>query len=230
MQHPQWIEDIPWWVKYLFLFGGGLMGAFSSNFPPLLQVAGLWTGIISATSGAIAVAWHWTNVWRAKHGKSKLKMDPSYVIILGLLIAAGGVIWQQLRTPQTGDLTVTPVPAASSRGSFSVNPRYLSSAQKDALSDALGKISSVINTQGKEAVYVTANIKVFGSPDRKNLQLAIQQFGKSHDLAEAVYAAIYGDDGVLKKNPDFPELIAIVEYTGVVERFEYMARTYLKIA
>jgi hypothetical protein len=39
------------------------------------------------------------NEWRTRHSKPRLKLEPVYVILLGLLTALGGVIWLWLKSP-----------------------------------------------------------------------------------------------------------------------------------
>jgi hypothetical protein len=64
-----------------------------SDYHNLSLAAGL---LLAMLVPAAYAAWHGTNVWREAHNRSALRLDPLYVIILGLLITAGGVAWQQV--------------------------------------------------------------------------------------------------------------------------------------
>jgi hypothetical protein len=99
------VEGIPWYAKYALIIGGALMSAFASTFPESVQTLGRDLGVGLALLGCVAVAWHWDNVWREKHGKPRLKLEPSYLIILGLVIAVIGGAWQLYRNTQPAELS-----------------------------------------------------------------------------------------------------------------------------
>jgi hypothetical protein len=86
-------SGLPAAVRWAFTGAGGLMSAFSSNLPPGLQTGGLYAGLALGIFGSIALTWHWINRWRERHGKTRLKLGPIHVIILGLVIAGLGVGW-----------------------------------------------------------------------------------------------------------------------------------------
>jgi hypothetical protein len=84
-------SGLPAAVRWAFAGAGGLMSAFSGNLPPGLQTGGLYAGLALGIFGSIALTWHWINKWRERHGKTRLKLGPIHVIILGLVIAGLGV-------------------------------------------------------------------------------------------------------------------------------------------
>jgi hypothetical protein len=89
VESAHWTESIPWWVKWTFAGGLGLAGAFGSNVLPVpLQTAGF---IIGCALIGIAIFGFVTHLMRIY----QRKMEPTYIIVLGLLIAAGGLAWQQ---------------------------------------------------------------------------------------------------------------------------------------
>jgi hypothetical protein len=53
--------------------------------------------LVAMVAPAAYAAWHGTNVWRETHHKAALRLEPIYVVIFGLLIAAAGVGWQWYR-------------------------------------------------------------------------------------------------------------------------------------
>jgi len=92
---PDWIEKRPWWVKWSFGLGLGVMLAFlpglvNANWQLIGAISGAILIVISLTGGT----WQAINEWRAKKGKPRLKLEPTYIVILGLVIALTGVIWQ----------------------------------------------------------------------------------------------------------------------------------------
>jgi hypothetical protein len=91
---PSWLSNLPWWVKLPGILAGSLVSAFSNRLPEVLQTFGLFAGLAFALLFAVAWGWHIGDTLRTKRGKPKLKLEPIHVIILGLMIALGGVTWQ----------------------------------------------------------------------------------------------------------------------------------------
>jgi hypothetical protein len=87
------VEKIPLWVKWLLLVGGALMSAFASRLPDSIQALGLEIGVISAFLGCIGLTYHFANEWRERRGKPRIKLEPSHLIILGLVLAVVGTGW-----------------------------------------------------------------------------------------------------------------------------------------
>jgi hypothetical protein len=95
-----WLQSHPWWVKWAFMAGGGLMSAFA---PAVIGEE--WQAICFSIGAALIVvaalgsAWHGINALRQKRNKPKLMLEPNYLIIFGLTVALTGAVWQQLRGP-----------------------------------------------------------------------------------------------------------------------------------
>lgn len=104
---PQWVAALPWWVKWAFMAGIGFMSAF---LPTVLGLSWQMVGVV--IGGALtAVAFlgavtHTVNKRREKRGQRRLKLEPSHLIILGLVIALAGAIWQWHKTPPSDPQTV----------------------------------------------------------------------------------------------------------------------------
>jgi hypothetical protein len=59
----EWIEKLPWWVKYAFAGGCGLMSACAGIFSAKLQDIGFGVGAALVAFAIIGTAWHF---WRRK--------------------------------------------------------------------------------------------------------------------------------------------------------------------
>jgi hypothetical protein len=75
------------------------MSAFSSGLPQGLQTIGLYTGMSIAAFGCVATVWYLINSWREANSKPPLRLDPNYVILIALLVAAAAVTWQIYQGP-----------------------------------------------------------------------------------------------------------------------------------
>jgi hypothetical protein len=156
------IEGIPWWVKYLLFVGGALMSAFASKLPESIQVLGLNLGIALSGLGCVGIVWHFANEWRDRHHKPRFKLEPFHLIALGLVVALAGVGWQIYRNYQT------PVVVAASAAPTSAEPqspsakpqRKYSSADVPKLTPIVQKISELVTSQGTPLAFEIYNFCV----------------------------------------------------------------------
>jgi hypothetical protein len=121
------------------------MSAFSSQFPEGLQQLGLYVGIGLASLAFVATVWHCLDARRVERGKPRFKLEPSHIIISGLVIAAVGVTWQLYR----GAAVVQQQPAAQAASPIVSSPptpaRYYSTADKERISEAFYQLSEILN-------------------------------------------------------------------------------------
>src|ERR1700730_1002455 len=90
----EWIKGLPWWAKWAFTAGLGLMSAFAASvFPAPWALIGFCSGFALVVVAVIGVGWHSINVRLATRGKPSLKLQPIHIIALGLLISLSGVAW-----------------------------------------------------------------------------------------------------------------------------------------
>jgi hypothetical protein len=87
------------------------MSAFSSGLPSGLQTVGLYTGMSIAAFGCVATGWYLINLWRENNSKSPLRLDPNYVILIALLVAASAVGWQIYQGPAVNSASAAEVDA-----------------------------------------------------------------------------------------------------------------------
>jgi hypothetical protein len=88
----RWIESLPWWTKWLFMGGVGLMSAFASTIMPVYwQAFGFCVGIALCLIACVGTAVHLVNTRRQEQGKPKFKVEPTHLIITGLIVTTIGV-------------------------------------------------------------------------------------------------------------------------------------------
>jgi hypothetical protein len=87
-------KNLPWYILYpgKAIFAG--IGGYVSQNPQIFPAWAVLLGGAAALWVVVAFLWHAMNTWREHNKKSRLRLEPSHVIILGLTIAAIGVIWQ----------------------------------------------------------------------------------------------------------------------------------------
>jgi hypothetical protein len=91
----RWAENHPWWIKWAYVAGAGLMSAFASTIlPQNWQWLGFFVGVSLVGVACLGSAWHGLNVFRESRGQPGLKLQPSYLIIAGLFIAVVGMGWE----------------------------------------------------------------------------------------------------------------------------------------
>lgn len=93
-------NSLHWTVRYpariLAFFGGGYVSNHPELFPPwAVALGGLIAGWV-----VLAFLWQALNAWRVHNKRPRLFLEPSYIIILGLVIALAGALWQTLRPPK----------------------------------------------------------------------------------------------------------------------------------
>jgi hypothetical protein len=88
-------------------------------------------------------------------------IEPSHIIVLGLLIAAGGVVWQMVQPADQPSLAVANMTAAvatpkdatsvaSSQKSVLLTSRFYSAKNKEEVAAFLDKISDTLNKPGED--------------------------------------------------------------------------------
>jgi hypothetical protein len=98
MEETDWTKRIPWWVAWLFVGGFGLAGAFGSAVLPMnWQLVGFLAGCTSMFAAGTGTALHFINEYREAHNQRRVRMEPLHLIVIGLLIIAGGVGWQWIK-------------------------------------------------------------------------------------------------------------------------------------
>jgi hypothetical protein len=109
-------KNLPWYILYpgKAVFAG--VGGYVSQNPQIFPAWAVLLGAAVALWVVLAFLWHAMNTWREHNKKSRLRLEPSHVIILGLAIALGGVVWQmnsaklaKTETP-TNNTTATTTP------------------------------------------------------------------------------------------------------------------------
>ncbi len=195
------------------------MSAFSSSFPPGLQLFGLYLGIMLSLAGVIASTWHWLNHWREGRGKPRIKVEPSLLVSIGLIggaiflgLAAVGHAWQTFWPPLKVDIftqdVISPAVAATPlRPPF----KFYSRAEKDRIGNALSEISDLMNNTGSLIVTRTQQaVQSWGNLNRPEEPLGFLE--DVIKLTGAFHGAIYDDDkGILKRNQSYrDELEAVI--------------------
>jgi preprotein translocase subunit Sec61beta len=126
-------KNLPWWIMYP---GKGLLaicGGYVSQNPQIFPSWAVLLGAVVALWIVLAFVWHAINAWREHNQKPRLRLDPSHVIILGLAIAAIGVVWQMRATSK-------PLDAAHAKGGLETKPPALTgSPLRDAINAYLVK-------------------------------------------------------------------------------------------
>lgn len=90
----EFFKNLPWWILYPGKAMVAAVGGYVSQNP---QIFPHWAVLLGAALSlwiVLAFIWHAINAWREHNKKSRLKLEPSHVIIMGLAIALGGVVWQ----------------------------------------------------------------------------------------------------------------------------------------
>jgi hypothetical protein len=73
---------------------------FALMFGAALQLGDIHSMPLALAAAACAIIslayiiWHGTNLLRVHYGKASLKLEPMHLIVVGLLIAVAGVVWQ----------------------------------------------------------------------------------------------------------------------------------------
>ena len=106
---------------------------------------------------AAYAGWHGINVWREQKGKQSLQLEPWHLITLGLLIAIGGLAWQQWWWRPTTNLagTAAPVSGAPSAGVASqlLQPaKFYSQQDKENLSNLCRELRELFVRNGGDGV------------------------------------------------------------------------------
>jgi hypothetical protein len=113
----------------LFLIESGLQVSGLTNLPLAITLWGL--------AALLFLYWvgHSANDWRAKRGKPRLKLEPSHLITLGIIIAAAGLVWNQFWfVRDTGPILVTTtIPTANAAPLQPTKPFSLPPIPADSL-------------------------------------------------------------------------------------------------
>jgi hypothetical protein len=135
-----WAKRIPWWVTWLFVGGFGLAGAFGATVLPLdLQLVGFVSGCVLMAIATFGTAWHLIREIRER----RLRVEPAYVIILGLLIAAGGVAWLWMSSNPALSPPSAATPSAPAPKTPGQDLRKLSAADVDERIKAITKAYNI---------------------------------------------------------------------------------------
>jgi len=148
-------DGFPWWIKWGFIGGSGLMSATIGIFKPEYLAIGFIVGAFLVVLAILGAGFHLIRTRR------KTKMGPIYLIGLGALLILGGVGWEIFNSLQLPNPTAAPDqsnvqldnrpafnPGADLGDPSILSPpilakRYLSTGDKERISDALIAISRV---------------------------------------------------------------------------------------
>ena len=151
--------------------------------------------------------WHGINEWRDRHNKPSIKLEPSHVIIIGLLIAAAGVAWQltQARANPTTGIATTVSPSDQP---IQTAKKFYAASDKERISNALYDLYNILNTTGAE-INKKKN-RFLGDWDRFqtagnfNVQGLLSELDELRNLTVQFHRSIYDDEnGLLKKYQNY---------------------------
>jgi hypothetical protein len=213
----------PWWIK----IPAGLLALMLGTFPHILPDA--VEPFARPVAGAlaawliIAASWHSANLHRRKHEKPDLKLEPIYIIILGLVIALGGVVWQWQRASspdgkiaqlesQISSLTKaldnarnTPATQATPQQSLGIpHPpkREYSSEEKRNLKGLMMVLSGLLNRNADE---IRTKLQSYVSDKDDNNQMSAKDsfdtIKEVQDKTTALYNQIFQE--IIPKNKYF---------------------------
>jgi hypothetical protein len=152
----KWAENHPWWVKWAYMAGVGLMSAFASTIMPQnLQWIGFFGGASLVGMACFGSAWHGLNIFRESQGKPRLTLEPSHLIIAGLFIAVVGMGWQLYRSPKI----VTA--AAYTQGELNKAVDDAKAASQAELDDLKQKLADALkNANGGSSGFAPVEVKI----------------------------------------------------------------------
>jgi hypothetical protein len=90
-----WLEQLPGWIRVVFIVGGTLLTAFASKLPDQIQTAGAWLGVLLIVIGLYSVGLHYIKTrWRKE---STAQFNATALIIVLSAVVLGAFFW--LRHP-----------------------------------------------------------------------------------------------------------------------------------
>ena len=103
-------KNLPWWIQLPGKVLAAVCGGYVSNHPEIFPSWAVLAGAVVALWVVLAFLWHAMNAWREHNKKPRIRLEPSLLIIFGLGIAVGGVVWQLLmfRRPIPGSANYKP--------------------------------------------------------------------------------------------------------------------------
>lgn len=87
-------KNLPWWIQYPAKAIAAVVGGYVSNNPQIFPSWAVLVGAAVALWVVLAFLWHALNTWREHNQKPRIKLEPSHIIMLGLIIGLGGAVWQ----------------------------------------------------------------------------------------------------------------------------------------
>jgi hypothetical protein len=164
-------------------------------------------------------------------------IEPTHIIVLGLLIAAGGVAWQMIQpaeqpslavasTTEAGPMPSAAGPAATPQNSVLRTSRFYSAKNKEEVAAFLDKISSTLNKPGED-IFLLA-LKALGAY-AWNRQEAAPSYVSALDEIETKSAqidAILYDDLLAHERDYRQEMNAILFPKDPLVKFRAAARDY----
>jgi hypothetical protein len=98
---PRWVEKLPWWIKWAFMAGAGVLSAFLPGvIAPQWQVTGVALGAVLFAVACLGAVWHGINDLRQRGGKANLPA-------ISILRATSSSPWMGAPTVPTGWLGST---------------------------------------------------------------------------------------------------------------------------
>lgn len=187
----EFFKSLPWYVTA----PSGVLGAALNQYAA--KILPTWAGSAGELLGgslalwvALAFVWHAINAWREHNKRPRLQLEPSYIIILGLVIALVGVVWQWRSAPATTGRAKTSTFAQKEQ------PQYVGNYKITQLTAALDMQKS-------------QNAIVFsGSHLRNNEALNFVLEGREPGTLLKIYAT--GPDGIKGQQFEFPILSTFV--------------------
>jgi len=219
-------KNLPWYILYpgkAMLAG---VGGYVSQNPQIFPQWAVWLGAAVAAWIVLAFLWHALNAWHEHKKRPRL----TYLIILGLVIALGGAIWQMRKVPLMPVATIAaqaaPTPTAAPNGSVLLASRYYSAKNKEEVADRIDKISDTINKPAEEMLLLAQQALGGYLWSRPNeTQSYLQRMDEIKDAAAKMDATLY-DDLLAKEREYRQEMNAILFPKDPFIKFRLAADEY----
>jgi hypothetical protein len=225
-------KNLPWYILYPGKAMLAAVGGYVSQNPQIFPQWAVWLGAAVAAWIVLAFLWHALNAWREHKKRLRLQLEPTYLIILGLVIALGGAIWQMSKAPLMPVTTIAaqgapnPTPTAMPNGSVLLASRYYSAKNKEEVADRIDKISDTINKPAEEMLLLAQQAMggyLFSRPNEA--QSYIQRMDEIKSAAKKMDAALY-DDLLAKEREYRQEMNAILFPKDPFIKFSLAADEY----
>src|SRR5712664_1658831 len=94
----EFFRNLPWWIQLPGKALAAACGGYVSNHPEIFPSWAVLVGAAVALWVVLAFLWHAMNTLREHQKKPRITLEPHHIIILGLFIALGAVIWMMAKS------------------------------------------------------------------------------------------------------------------------------------